>query len=116
MLNLTTLNEIIEKKEKTNRQKLVEQFLSFRDQIEQGITHIAEQGNRIGEITITTNSEIKTSDIEILLKEHYHPILFSILNNQTHNNPKNKLKSSFSIEVVIPIVCPNSTYGCNISE
>lgn len=116
MLNLTTLNEIIEKKEKDNKQKLIEQFLSFRDQIEQGITHIAEQGKRTGEIIITTNSEIKTSDIGDLLKRHYHPILFSVLYNQTNNNPKGRLKSAFKIEVIIPVVCPNSTYGCNISK
>ncbi len=116
MLNLTALNETIEQKQKERKQELLEAFLFFSDQVEQGIKSIAEQGKRMGEITITTNSEMKTHEIEELLKSHYDPIHFLVSSNQTYRSQKDKTKSYFIAEVVIAEVAPYHTYGYSIIE
>lgn len=121
MLSLTDLNRIIiqkqeERKQEERKQELLKQFLSFHNQVEEGILSIATQGERTGEIVVATDSEIKTCEIEELLKNHYSPISFSVTHNQTHSNPKERTRSYFIAEIIIPKTTPNSTYGYSIIE
>ena len=116
LLSLTDLNRTIIQKQEERKQELLEQFLSFHNQVEEGILSIAAQGKRTGEITVTTNSAIKTHEIEELLKSHYYPISFSVTHNQTHSNPKERIRSCFIAEIIIPKITPNSTYGYSIIE
>jgi hypothetical protein len=116
MLNLTALNETITQKRKGYEIALLKKFFAFHDQVEQGITNIAEKGERMGEIVVVTEGLIKTHEIEELLRNHYHPISFTITHNQTHDNPKERIKSYFIVDVFIPSVEPNATYGCDIIE
>jgi hypothetical protein len=116
MLSLTDLNRTIIQKQEEHKQELLEQFLSFYNQVEEGILSIAAQGKRTGEITVITKSEIKTFEIEELLKSHYYPISFVVTHNQTHSNPKERTRSCFIADVIIPTTTPNSTYGYSIIE
>lgn len=116
MLNLADLNRTIIQKEEEHKQELLKQFLSFRNQVEEGILSIAAHGKRTGEIIVNTNGEMKTHEIEELLKNHYYPISFSITHNQTHSNPTERTRSFFIAEIIIPKITPNSTYGYNIIE
>ena len=116
MLNLTALNETIAKAQAEQKSQLLEKFSFFREQIEEGIKDIAAQGKRMGELTITTNGRLKHSEIENLLIDHYQPISFSLTHNQTHNDPKNRLKSYFIVDVIIPTVSQNDIYGNEISK
>lgn len=116
MLSLTDLNRIIIQKQEEHKQELLKQFLSFHNQVEEGILSIAAKGKRTGEIVVATNSEMKTYEIEELLKNHYSPISFSVTSNQTNSNPKERAYSYFIAEIIIPKTTPNSTYGYNIIE
>ena len=116
MLILTSLNETIAKAQEEQKLLLLEKFSFFREQVEEGIKNIAAQGKRMGELTIITNSHLKTHEIETLLIEHYQPISFVVSHNQTHSEPNKKVKSYFIIDVVIPSVRVNDVYGCSISK
>ena len=106
MLSLTDLNRIIIQKQEEHKQELLKKFLSFHNQVEEGILSIAAQGKRTGEIVVTTDEEIKTHEIEELLKNHYCPISFSVTHNQTHSNPKERTRSYFIVEIIIPKTTP----------
>ena len=116
MLSLTALNETIVKAQAEQKLQLLEKFSFFRTQVEEGIKNIAAQGKHMGELTIITNSRLKRHEIEELLVDHYQPISFSVSHNQTHSEPKNKLKSYFIVNVTIPEVEENDIYGSEISK
>ena len=116
MLILTSLNETIAKAQTEQKLQLLEKFSFFREQVEEGIKNIAAQGKRMGELTIITNSRLTTHEIETLLIEHYQPISFVVSHNQTHSEPKNKVKSYFIVDIIIPVVRDSDIYGCNISK
>ena len=116
MLILTSLNETIAQAQMEQKLQLLEKFLFFREQVEKGIKNIAAQGKRMGELTVITNSHLTTHEIEKMLTENYQPISFTVSHNQTHSDPKNKVKSYFITEVVIPAVKENDIYGYEISK
>lgn len=116
MLILTSLNETIAKAQEEQQLRLLEKFSFFREQVEEGVKNIAAQGKRMGELTIITNSHLKTYDIEKLLTEHYQPISFVVSHNQTHSEPSKRIKSYFIVEVVIPSVREDDVYGYEISK
>lgn len=116
MLSLTALNETIAKVQAEQKLQLLEKFSFFRAQVEEGIKNIAARGKHMGQLTIITNSRLEIHEIEELLDDHYQPISFSVSHNQTHNEPKNKLKSYFIVNVIIPEVRENDIYGSEISE
>lgn len=116
MLILTSLNETIAKIQTEQKLQLLEKFSFFREQVEEGIKNIAAQGKRMGELTIITNSHLKTHEIESLLIEHYQPISFVVSHNQTHSEPKNRVKSYFIVEIIIPAVKEDDIYGYEISK
>ena len=116
MLILTSLNETIAKAQTEQRLQLLEKFSFCREQVEEGIKNIAAQGKRMGELTIITNSHLKTHEIETLLIEHYQPISFIVSHNQTYSEPNKKIKSYFIVEVVIPSVREDDIYGYSISK
>ena len=116
MLNLTALNETITKAQAEQKLHLLEKFSFFREQIEEGVKNIAARGKRMGELTIITNSRLESREIERLLTDHYKPISFSVSHNQTHSEPKNRVKSYFIVDVIIPTVSQNDIYGNEISK
>lgn len=115
MLTLTSLNETIAKAQEEQKLQLLEKFSFFREQVEESIKNIAAQGKRMGELTIITNSHLKTYEIEKLLAEHYQPISFAVAHNQTYSGKKT-VKSYFTVEIVIPSVREDDIYGYDISK
>ncbi len=116
MLSLNALNRLIKQNQKDRKSELLQEFLFFSSQFEDGVTKLAHQGKRDGQIYITTKGKMETGEIEELLANHYHPIFCYVTNNETHNNQKARKKSHFIVEVVIPEVRIDNSYGYSIIE
>lgn len=119
MLNLTELNKTIEKRQMEKEQEAKEvtfkQFLLIKDQVEAGILAIAAGGMRSGEFEVYTKFELTSSaDMEREIMRHYSPIDFRIDKNLTHDNPKNKFKSYFTLDIFIPSVEGNGIFGLDV--
>lgn len=117
MLFLSKLNETIEKKEKEKREEEFKRFEEVREQVEKGIQKIAERGERNGVFNVRVKGQMNSIVITEILREHYSPIEFYLVENNTYSgNQRSKIPSQFTIEVIIPPVGDNDIYGCNISK
>lgn len=117
MLFLSKLNETIEKKHKEKELEQHRRFEEMREQIEKGIQIIAERGERNGVLIIRTKEQINSITIMEILRKHYSPIQFYLVENNTYSGKQHsKTPSQFSIEITIPIAKDNDIYGYNISK
>lgn len=117
MLFLSKLNETIEKKEKEKREEEFKRFEEVREQVEKGIQKIAERGDRNGVFNVRVKGQMNSIVITEILREHYSPIEFYLVDNNTYSGKqRSKTPSQFSIEIIIPPVGDNDIYGYNISK
>lgn len=121
MLNLTELNKTIEKRQMEKEQEAKEvtfkQFLLIKDQIEKGIASVAADGMRSGRVVILTDFKLVSStNMEKEIMRHYSPIDIRINENLTRDDPTNKLKSYFALDIFIPHVEENSNFGLDIMK
>lgn len=117
MLFLSKLNETIEKKEKEKREEEFKRFDEIREQVEKGIKDIAARGERQGVFSVKTKGQMNSIVILDILRTHYTPIEFYLVNNNTYSgHQRSKLPSEFTLNIHIPSVREDDIYGYNISK
>lgn len=117
MLFLSKLNETIEKKEQEIKEEAAKRFENVREQVEENIKKIAEKGERQGVFNVNIKGQMSSVAILDMLRTHYSPIEFYLVNNDTYSgNQRSKLPSHFTLNVYIPSVREDDAYGCNISK